>query len=82
MEIEKKTKESEELRHIVESQQVNVRDYEKMNREYASVEVDVKVAEEAKKQWEDKACRFQVSTSKKLKELEGVIDQYNKEIAK
>eukprot|EP01018_Ginkgo_biloba_P012754 Gb_08872 [translate_table: standard] len=80
VEIEKLTKENEVLKQQVESQHVNIRDYEKMSRECQSIEHDIHAAEASRNQWEEKAWELEVSASKKLKELEGAIDRYNQEI--
>ncbi|KAH9317020.1 hypothetical protein KI387_018789, partial [Taxus chinensis] len=80
VEIEKLTKEIEELKQQVESQGINIRDYEKMNREYQSIEADIRIVEDSRNQWEKKAWELESSASKKLKELEGAIDRYNQDI--
>lgn len=79
-EIERLSKENEVLKQQVESQHVNMRDYEKMSRECHAIELDIQAAETARNEWEEKAWDIEVSASKKLKELEGAVDRYNQEI--
>lgn len=79
-EVKRLAKENEALKQQVESQHVNIRDYEKMNRECNAIELDIQAAQASRNEWEEKAWDVEVSASKKLKELEAAIDRYNQEI--
>ncbi|GLJ50474.1 hypothetical protein SUGI_1075520 [Cryptomeria japonica] len=82
MEIEKLSKENEVLKQQVDAQHVNVRDYEKMSRELHNIEEDIRTAESARSQWDEKAWELEVLASKKLKEIEGLVDRYHQEITR
>ncbi|GLJ56049.1 hypothetical protein SUGI_1203390 [Cryptomeria japonica] len=82
VQIEQSRKENEELKQQVGSQDVNIRDYQKMKREYQIIEADIRIAEESRNHWEEKAWELEVSASKKLKELEWAIDRYNQDIVR
>jgi kinetochore protein NDC80 len=79
-EFERLTKENESLKQQIESQHVNIWDYEKMSRECHAIELDIQAAQASRNEWEEKAWDVEVSASKKLKELEAAIDRYNQEI--
>ncbi|KAH9295529.1 hypothetical protein KI387_039117 [Taxus chinensis] len=82
LEIEKLSKENEVLKQQVDAQKINVRDYEKMSRELHSIEEDIRAAEAARHRQDEKAWELEVSASKKLKEIEGLVDTYHQEITR
>ncbi|XP_072987546.1 kinetochore protein NDC80 homolog [Typha latifolia] len=69
--------ENEELKKRVEGQAVNVRDAERMKRELQAVERDVAEAETGRAALEEKAWELEASITRKMDELEVLVQQCN-----
>ncbi|WOL20049.1 kinetochore protein [Canna indica] len=88
-ELEAKEKESkrlceenEELQKRIDTQAVNVRDVERMRREMQAVERDIADAESERNRLEEKAWDLEASVSRKLNEIDVIMEQCNQAVRK
>ena len=56
---------------------MNIKDYEKMSRDFHVFEFEIQVAQDSRNKWEERDWEVKVSVSKKLKNLEATVDHYN-----
>ncbi|KAL5220463.1 hypothetical protein ABZP36_025176 [Zizania latifolia] len=73
---------NEELVKKVESQVVNVRDVDRMQREIQAVERDIAKSETGKAALEEKGWELEATVVGKLEEIEGLVEQCNQALRK
>ena len=56
---------------------MNIKDYEKMSREFHTFEFDIQAPQYYRNEWEERDWEVKVSMSKKLKNIEAIVDHYN-----